>query len=532
VKPNLTLNYGLRYSYFGVPWEQNGFQTIPTMNLDKWFGIRVSDMNQGIPADASPLLSFIPGGKANHEPSWYGPSTRDFSPRLSLAYSPGYQSGILEKIFGSAGKSSIRMGFGMFYNRMGGAIATDQATNSGDPGLVDSEGTPTGMFSLAAAPRFSGTCSVSAGCSGLPPVSTLLYSVPTGGSFPFTPDTGIDNFDFAVDQNLKTPYSYDMDFTIEREVGKGFTIEAAYVGNLGHRLLLKKDNGQFMGNFKDPQSGQTLWQAYNVLVKQMGSLNNQAPVSQITPIPWIQNLMPNMPAYAAAYLGNPAIANLTPTQAFYAIVQGYAPDWTDAVLAMDDPAPGTGSPWSTTVDPQRDGRVMFGPQFASMPAWTSVGTSSFHSLQLSVRKKSGPLTVDVNYVFSKSIDDSSAGENADLFLSEGQQNGQIPDAFNVRAGRAVSDFDLKHNFNASWVYALPFGRGRRFGSSPSRAVGALIGNWQFTGTLRWHSGFPLTPRNGFNYATNDYAAGPRDHYRAAEVLGDQKRFEWKSEPIR
>ena len=166
VKPNLTLNYGLRYSYFGVPWEQNGFQTIPTMNLDNWFALRVSDMNQGIPADASPLISFIPGGKANGKPSWYGPSTRDFSPRLSLAYSPGYQSGILEKIFGGPGKSSIRMGFGMFYDRMGGAIATDQAVNSGDPGLTDWQGTPTGMFSLATAPRFSGTCTVSAGFSG------------------------------------------------------------------------------------------------------------------------------------------------------------------------------------------------------------------------------------------------------------------------------------------------------------------------------------------------------------------------------
>ncbi len=522
VKPNLTLNYGLRYSYFGVPWEQNGYQTIPTMNLDKWFGMRVAAMNQGIPADSLPLISFIPGGKANHQPSWYGPSTRDFSPRLSLAYSPGYQSGILGKLFGGSGKSSIRMGFGMFYNRMGGAIATDQAINSGDPGLTDWQGTPTGMFSLATAPRFSGTCTVSAGCSGLPPIASLLYSVPTGG-FPFTPDTGIDNFDFAVDQNLKTPYSYDMDFSIEREIGRGFTIEAAYVGNLGHRLLLKKDYGQFLGNFKDTQSGQTLWQAYNLLVKQMGPLNNQTPISQITTIPWIQNLMPNMPAYAAAYLGNPALANLTPTQAFYAIVQGYAPDWSDAVLAMDDPIPGI-SPWSTTVDPQGDGRVMFGPQFASMPAWTSAGTSSFHSLQLSVRKKAGPLILDVNYVFSKSIDDASAGENADLFLSEGQQNGQIPDAFNVRAGRAVSDFDLKHNFNASWVYELPLGRGRRFGSSPSRAVGALIGNWQFTGTLRWHSGFPLTPRNGFNYATNDYQPGP------ATIIGPLKTSVTKKDP--
>ena len=508
VKPNLTLNYGLRYSYFGVPWEQNGLESISTMDLNKWWGIRVADMNQGIPADAAPLLSFIPGGKANGKPSWYSPSTRNFAPRLSLAYSPGYHDGILEKIFGGPGKSSIRMGFGMYYDRMGGAIATDQAINAGDPGLVNSELTPVGLFSLATAPRFSGTCTVSAGCTGFPSLSTFFPNAPTSVTFPFTPDTGIDNFNFAVNPDLKTPYSYAMDLSVEREVGKGFTVEAAYVGNLGHRLLLKKDYGQYMGEFKDSQSGQTLWQAYNMLVKQMGSLNNQTPASQITPIAWIQDLMPNMPAYAATYLGNPAIAKLTPTQAFYSIVQSYAPDWSDAVLAMDDPAPGTGSPWSMAVDPQQNGRVLFGPQFDSIPSWTSEGTSSFHSFQLSVRKKAGPLTVDANYVFSKSIDDGSAAENADLFLSEGQVNGQIPNAFNVRAGRAVSDFDLKHNFNADWVYELPFGQGKRFGSGLSGALNAIVGNWQFTGTLRWHSGFPLTPRNGFNYATNDFQPGP------------------------
>ena len=508
VKPNLTLNYGLRYSYFGVPWEQNGLQTISTMNLGQWWALRVANANQGIPADAAPLLSFIPAGKANGKPSWYNPSNLNFAPRLSLAYSPSYQDGILEKIFGGPGKSSVRMGFGMYYDRMGGAIATDQAINAGDPGLVNSELTPVGLFSLASAPRFSGTCTASAGCVGFPNLSTFFPNAPTSITFPFTPDTGIDNFDFAVNQGLKTPYSYAMDFSVQREVGKGFTIEAAYVGNLGHRLLLKKDYGQFMGEFKDPQSGQTLWQAYNLLVKQMGSLNNQTPASQITPIAWMQNLMPNMPAYAATYLGNPAIAKLTPTQAFYAIVQSYAPDWSDAVLAMDDPFPGTGSPWSLAVDPQQNGRVLFGPQFDSIPSWTSEGTSSFHSLQLSVRKTAGPLTVDVNYVFSKSIDDGSAAENADLFLNEGQVNGQIPNAFNVRAGRAVSDFNLVHNFNAEWVYQLPFGRGKTFGSNLSGALNAIVGNWQFTGILRWHSGFPLTPRNGFNYATNDFQPGP------------------------
>ncbi len=508
LKPNLTFNYGIRYSYFGVPWEQNGFQTIPSMSLSQWFAIRVADMNQGIPADSGPLLSFSPGGKANHKPSWYSPSTKNFAPRLALAYSPGYHDGILEKIFGGPGKSSIRVGFGMYYDRVGGAIATDEAINAGDPGLVNSELTPVGQFSLATAPRFGGTCTASAGCSGLPSLPQFFPNAPSSVSFPFTPDTGIDNFNFAVNSKLKTPYSYAMDLSYEREVGKGFTIEAAYVGGLGHRLLLKKDYGQYLGEFKDPSSGQTLWQAYNMLVKQMGSLSNQTPASAITPIAWMTDLMPNMPAYAANYLGNPAVASLTPTQAFYSIVQSYAPDWSDAVLAMDDPAPGNGSPWSLALDPQRNGRVLFGPQFDSLPSWTSEGTSSFHSLQLSVRKKAGPLTLDVNYVFSKSIDDGSAAENADLFLNEGQVNGQLPDAFNVRAARAVSDFDLKHNFNADWVYELPFGRGRRFGSGVSGPLNALVGGWQFTGALRWHSGFPLTPRNGFNYATNDWQPGP------------------------
>lgn len=512
VKPNLTFNYGLRYSYFGVPWEQNGLQTIPTMNLNTWWYLRVANANQGIPADAAPLLSFIPAGKVNHQPSWYNPSTRNFAPRLSLAYSPGYHDGTLAKIFGGPGKSSLRVGFGMYYDRMGGAIATDQAINAGDPGLVNSELTPVGLFSLATAPRFSGTCSVAAGCSGFPALSTFFPNAPTSVTFPFTPDTGIDNFDFAVNQSLKVPYSYAMDFSLEREIGRGFTVEAAYVGNLGQRLLLKKDYGQFMGIFRDPQSGQTLWQAYNMLVKQMGSLSNQTPVSQITPIAWIQNLMPNMPAYAATYLNNPAVANLTPTQAFYSIVLQYAnaslADWSDALLAMDDPVPGTGSPWSLAVDPQQNGRVLFGPQFDSIPSWTSEGTSSFHSLQLSLRKKAGPLIVDFNYVFSKSIDDGSAAENADLFLNEGQVNGQIPNAFDVRAGRALSDFNLRHNFNGDWVYQLPFGQGKTFGSNLSGPLNALIGNWQFTGTIRWHSGFPLTPRNGFNYATNDFQPGP------------------------
>jgi hypothetical protein len=510
LRPNFTLNFGLRYSYFGVPWEQNGLQTIPTINLDKWWNQRVAGMSQGIPADASPLVGFVLGGKANGRSSWYGPSTRNFAPRISVAYSPEFQSGIGEKFFGGPGNSSIRLGFGMYYDRVGGAIATDQAINGGDPGLISSQLTPIFLFGLATAPRFSGTCAATGGCTGFPSLSTFFPNAPSRVTFPFVPDTFIDNFNFAVNPKLRTPYSYDLDLSIERNIGKGVTAGVAYVGNLGRRLLLKKDYGQYLGNFKDPKSGHTLWADYNKLVDQIGPnpFSPATPIAQVKPVPWIEDLMPNMPAYAAALKNNPSLASMTPTQAFYAIVTGFGADWSDALLAMDSPPPGIGSPWATSVDPQRDGRVLFGPQFDSVPAWSAEGLSSYHSLQLSIRKKSGPILLDANYVFGKSIDNGSAAENADLFLMEGQVNGQIPNAFNVNAARAVSDFDLKHNFNADWVVDLPFGRGRRFGSQASGLLNGFIGNWQFTGTWRWHSGFPLSPRNGFNYATNDFQPGP------------------------
>lgn len=507
--PNLTLSYGLRYSYFGVPWEQNGLQTVSTVNIDQWFAQRVSNMGQGIPADASPLISFIPAGKANHQASWYHPTPYNFAPRLSVAYSPNVDSGLLHKLFGSSGQSAIRAGFGMFYERMGGAIATDQVLNGGDPGLTNSEITPIGQFSLATAPRFSGSCTLAGGCTGLPNPAPFFPSVSSKVTFPYVPDTGVDNFDFIVSQNLRTPYSYDMDLSFERQLSHGVTVEAAYVGNIGQHMIIKKDYGQHLGYFKDNQSGQTLWGAYKQIANLIGPdpYAPQTPISQVAPIAFFQDLMPNLPTYVAGYLGNPDIANMTPTQAFYAIAESYAPDWSDALLALDVPY-GNLSPWSATVDPQGDGRVIFGPQFISLPGWSSSTSSNFNSFQLSVRKKTGATTFAANYVFSKSIDISSAAENADLFLSEGQVNGQIANAFDPEASRAVSDFNLKHNFNGTFVVEFPFGRGKKLGGNMPKLLDAAVGGWQLAGTARWRSGFPITPRNGFNYATNEFQPGP------------------------
>ena len=108
-------------------------------------------------------------------------------------------------------------------------------------------------------------------------------------------------------------------------------------------------------------------------------------------------------------------------------------------------------------------------------------------------------------MYSKSIDNASASENGDLLnpnVSNGTANGLIQNPFEPGLNRSISDFNLKHNFTGSAVIDLPFGRGHRWGGESNWVMNALIGGWEVSSAIRWHSGFPQSPANGFNFPTN------------------------------
>jgi len=92
VKSNLTVTYGLRYSLFSPPWETNGLQVSPTVNLTNWFDQRGLNGLQGIGSNASPLVGFNLGGPANNAPGFYNWDYKNFAPRLAVAYSPSASS--------------------------------------------------------------------------------------------------------------------------------------------------------------------------------------------------------------------------------------------------------------------------------------------------------------------------------------------------------------------------------------------------------------------------------------------------------
>ena len=496
VRPNLNLSAGLRYSYYTPIWEVNGRMLRPNFDVGAWWEKRKEDMLKGIPSDASPLIGYDLAGKANDQPAWYAPDKNNFAPRVSLAWSPDFKRGLLKSIFGEYGKSAIRLGSGVYFQRFGStlAITTDRW---GNPGLSSLLFSPRNKFDLANAPRFNGTCAIT-GCVGMPSITD--YLTPPGAlSLPFTPASDGSNFHFMVDTNLTTPYSFHNTFSVQRELPGKVTFEVAYVGTLGRRLLNKVDMAAPLNYLTDTASGQTLWGAYRQIAGLIGAdpfnpaidPNNAAALKTIAPVAFFQNMLPNLPAF----LGR---ADLTPTQAFYLMAAGSGGLWSDPLFLLDSPNEGGVSAWNNQVDPQRDGRVLFQPQYFFLPTWFNSGSSAYHSAQISVRRNVGSAQFGINYVLSKSLDNGSAAENASL--NNGTfwpSTGTVANPFRPNAHRALSDYDLRHNFNAYWVVDLPFGRGRKL--SGGKFLDALVGGWTTTSVLRSRSGFPISADGNDSY---------------------------------
>jgi hypothetical protein len=146
-------------------------------------------------------------------------------------------------------------------------------------------------------------------------------------------------------------------------------------------------------------------------------------------------------------------------------------------------------------------------QAISMYGWSSIGNSSYHALQINLRKQvSHGFQFDFNYTYSKSIDITSAASRVG-FSVYGYQNiglvgSRLANAFSPNLARAVSDFDVTHQFNLNWIAELPVGKGRALAGNASGVLDAFIGGWQTSGVARWTSGFPFSVDGGQRWPTD------------------------------
>ena len=118
------------------------------------------------------------------------------------------------------------------------------------------------------------------------------------------------------------------------------------------------------------------------------------------------------------------------------------------------------------------------PQFTDViPLYSTGASSNYHALQMSFSKRfSRGFQFDGSYTWAKAI----------------QEGLSHPDSYNIRASRSLADYDIAHRFVISYIYEMPFGRGRRFGADWNRLVDLALGNWQINGFTNFQSGTPLT----------------------------------------
>jgi trimeric autotransporter adhesin len=115
---------------------------------------------------------------------------------------------------------------------------------------------------------------------------------------------------------------------------------------------------------------------------------------------------------------------------------------------------------------------------------TAEGSSILHAGSLRVQKRlEHGLSLGASYMFSRSIDDVSA---------LGDETPVAQDESNLKAERSLSAFDQRHRLVVHYGYELPFGRGKRW-LGASAIASRLLGNSSLRGTIRYQSGYPLTP---------------------------------------
>jgi len=495
VRPNLTFTYGLRYSILQPPYETTGTQVAPTTSLHDWFLQRGEAAAQGEAYE--PIVGFGLSGQANGKQPYWGYDYKDFAPRVAFAYAPKGEGGLAKKLWGGAGKTSIRAGYGIYFDHFGEGI-TNTFDRNGSFGLTTAIDNAAGVQTPDTSPRFSGLHTI-------PTQSALgpIVEPPPTGSFPVYAPDQLNNGGFAItwglDDKLKTPYSHVIDFSITRELPSNFVFEASYVGRFAHRLLQEEDLAEPV-NLKDTKGGQTYFQAAQALAKQYYAGTD---ISKITPSlvgKYWEDLFPAAagPTASNTYGCAPnagGISTVTATQAMYDLFDCYEGNETTALEVADEPFANGGPgcfPACATVDGKlTNGNDFYSPQFSSLFAWRSIGNSAYNAGQFSLRHQSGGLEFDINYTYSKSIDAGSNAERINEFEGFGFGS-QIINSWFPQQNRAVSDFDTTHIVNANWVYQLPFGRGKKFGSGMGRIANAVIGGWTVSGLWRWSTGYPFS----------------------------------------
>ena len=471
-RSNLSLNFGLRWDYQGVPTIPNGL-AIQVTNPNDIFGISGPNnlFNPNAPAGAAPAkatLDFVSGdtGRGLWNNDW-----NNFAPFFGFAYSPDFKSGFLSKVFGPTGTSSIRGGYSISYLHDGFTVVSNAlGTGTTNPGLIATSAntTPTGVLT-------------GSGVALTTPTFTMPITDRT--NFLANPNNAL----WAITPDLRIPYVQQWSIGYEREISRNTAFEIRYVANHAVKVWRANnfneinifENG-FLNEFKNAQK--------NLIAR--GGTSFAPGCATCVPTPLLDKFFAGL-ATGSAYTNAAFIQNLS---------QNNIGTMANTLA------------FSTTYRANRENAAngipanffVANPNAAGITLLGNDSMSNYHSLQAEVRRRfSGGLQFQADYTFSKALTNASGavGNNqSDLTSWRTLRDKQLD---YMRSAQ-----DQTHRFVFNSIYDLPFGRGRRYLSDTNGFVDRVLGGWTAGTIVVWATRPPWfiasnrTTVNQFNAGNN------------------------------
>ncbi|HLM57976.1 MAG TPA: hypothetical protein VK422_17860, partial [Pyrinomonadaceae bacterium] len=404
VRPNLTLNIGVRYEYVSAPEEAGG------------------RINYGFEAD-----------KDNIEP------------RVGFAWSPDADGGIFGKLFGRAGASSVRAGYGIYHGRLFQSVFSQSgATVRFNP--------PNALFY-----NQSGTATATFNPNNL--------ADPTGG-FVFVPGPQATRHPEArIDPGLRMPYTQQWNLSYERQLPWRSNMRLSYTGNRGIGLVkFSLQNLPLTGDvvvLNHPNNAPNILYSFTGLAA--GDPRRVDPRGQ------------TLRLAADPQCAGTGLPNI-PTTGVCPVAVPIGPlEYSVRLPRVNERRP----------DPRYTTNT-----FVSNDAWTY-----YNGLQATWEKKyTDGLNFQTSYTWSKSIDTTSEATNLGGSASSGGDSNILGNS--SRVSRGLSHFDTRHRLTTFLTYRLPFFRNSRgLYDEKGLKLGTLLGDWTVSTVVKLSSGTPFTVVN-------------------------------------
>ena len=462
IRSNVTLNYGLRWE-LTTPQADAGqkVQTFRPGQATTIYPCQLSAANQatlGYPdANCNPggsaqaifPLGLVVPGDAGVPKGLSNTYYKSFAPRIGVAWSPGAKDGILGKLFGGAGKTSIRAGYGIFYNPVE-QLVLEQF--SAEPPF----GGSTFVFNTQFNTPFRGQD----GQTTFPNPFNGILNPPRGQPVDWSVFRPILLFGQAA-KNPRTQYAEQYNLTIQREVAKDLVLTMAYVGRQGHRLLASQDLNP--GNPNTCLDLQAVSAAIGDPTVACGPFLADSPYTFTLPagitfhLPYASPTTAGGPNIPCPIANAPAACTITGATGGTPITLVGTRPYSSPFC---DPLSGNGCP--------SDGVPVISDIFTQ----NTISNSAYNGFQASLEKRfSHGLQFEAAYTYGKSIDNASTFES-------------LVDPVNPKRNRSLSLFDARNRFVLSYYWEFPVPKYEGF-------KGKALDGWAMSGITTFQSGFPV-----------------------------------------